>query len=126
MYLRLNCLIKMIPFTAGEPTVYVAGPGGTSVRARVQSLAEGQYTATYTPEAVGRHSVQVTSGSRHVPGSPFTCNVYDVRRVRVTGLGPGGKFVAPFSVLRCFFLGLEESLYSSLSLLCAYWIKKLA
>lgn len=76
---------------AGEPTVTVSGPGGTAVRARVSPLGEGRFTATYTPEAVGRHSVQVSCAARHVPGSPFTCNVYDVRRVRVTGLGPGGK-----------------------------------
>lgn len=74
-----------------EPTVYVTGPGGSNVRTRVTPTGEGRYTATYTPEAVGRHSVQVTCAGRHVPGSPFTCNVYDVRRVRVTGLGPGGE-----------------------------------
>ncbi|XP_072935942.1 filamin-A isoform X1 [Epargyreus clarus] len=72
-----------------EPTIFVTGPGGSAVRSRVTSAGEGRYTATYTPEAVGRHSVQVQCAGRHVPGSPFTCNVYDVRRVRVTGLGPG-------------------------------------
>ncbi|KAH9634104.1 hypothetical protein HF086_001306 [Spodoptera exigua] len=77
------------PRPPGEPTVYVAGPGGSTVRSRVSPAGEGRYTATYTPEAVGRHTVQVTCAGRHVPGSPFTCNVYDVRRVRVTGLGPG-------------------------------------
>ncbi|KAG7304484.1 hypothetical protein JYU34_011429, partial [Plutella xylostella] len=82
-------VIQLTRCTAGEPTVYITGPGGASYRARVASLGEGQYTATYTPEAVGRHSIQVTCGGRQVQGSPFTCNVYDVRRVRVTGLGPG-------------------------------------
>ncbi|GBP23055.1 Filamin-A [Eumeta japonica] len=81
--------IQLTGFHTGEPSVYVSGPGGTSIRTRVNSMGDGRYTATYTPEAVGRHAVQVTSGGRHVPGSPFTCNVYDVQRVRVTGLGPG-------------------------------------
>lgn len=81
--------IQLTGFHTGEPTVYVAGPGGSTVRSRVSPSGEGRYTATYTPEAVGRHTVQVTCAGRHVPGSPFTCNVYDVRRVRVTGLGPG-------------------------------------
>ncbi|XP_013193128.2 filamin-A [Amyelois transitella] len=81
--------IHLTGFHTGEPTVYVSGPGGSNVRTRVTSTGEGRYTATYTPEAVGRHSVQVICAGRHVPGSPFTCNVYDVRRVRVTGLGPG-------------------------------------
>lgn len=80
------------PFVlAGEPTVFVSGPGGSNVRARVTPTGEGRHTATYTPEAVGRHSVQVNCAGRHVPGSPFTCNVFDVHRVRVTGLGPGGN-----------------------------------
>ncbi|XP_037872058.1 filamin-A isoform X1 [Bombyx mori] len=81
--------IHLTGFQTAEPTIYVTGPGGTNVRTRVTPLGDGRYTATYTPEAVGRHSVQVTCAGRHVPGSPFTCNVYDVRRVRVTGLGPG-------------------------------------
>ncbi|KAL4704817.1 hypothetical protein ACJJTC_001292, partial [Scirpophaga incertulas] len=81
--------IQLTGFHSGEPTVYVTGPGGTNVRTRVNPLSEGRYTASYSPEAVGRHSVQVTCAGRPVPGSPFTCNVYDVRRVRVTGLGPG-------------------------------------
>lgn len=73
--------------------MYVAGPGGSTVRTRLSPVGEGRYTATYTPDAVGRHTVQVTCAGRHVPGSPFTCNVYDVRRVRVTGLGPGGRLL---------------------------------
>lgn len=81
--------IHLTGFHSVEPTVYVVGPGGSNVRTRVTPTGDGRYTATYTPDAVGRHSVQVTCGGRHVPGSPFTCNVYDVRRVRVTGLGPG-------------------------------------
>ncbi|KAG6458999.1 hypothetical protein O3G_MSEX011155 [Manduca sexta] len=81
--------IQLTGFNTGEPTVYVTGPGGSNVRTRITAAGEGRYTATYTPDAVGRHSVQVTCAGRPVPGSPFTCNVYDVRRVRVTGLGPG-------------------------------------
>ncbi|XP_063394456.1 filamin-A isoform X1 [Cydia fagiglandana] len=81
--------IHLTGFHTGEPTVYVSGPGGSVVRARLSALGDGRYAAAYTPEAVGRHSVQVSCAGRHVPGSPFTCNVYDVRRVRVTGLGPG-------------------------------------
>lgn len=58
--------------------------------------SNGQYTATFRPDAVGRHSVAVLHGGadmQHVAGSPFSCNVYDVRRVHVRGLeaGPGGK-----------------------------------
>ncbi|XP_039765519.1 filamin-A [Pararge aegeria] len=81
--------IHLTGFHTGEPTIFVTGPGGSSVRTRVTPTGDGRYTGSYTPEAVGRHSVQVQCAGRPVPGSPFTCNVYDVRRVRVTGLGAG-------------------------------------
>ncbi|XP_052737340.1 filamin-A [Bicyclus anynana] len=81
--------IHLTGFHTGDPTIFVTGPGGSSVRARVTPTGDGRYTGSYTPDAVGRHSVQVQCAGRPVPGSPFTCNVYDVRRVRVTGLGAG-------------------------------------
>ncbi|XP_047523197.1 filamin-A isoform X1 [Pieris napi] len=84
-----NTEINLTGFHSCEPTVSLTGPGGANVRTNVNSMGEGRYTCTYTPEVVGRHSVHVQCGGRHVPGSPFVCNVYDVRRVRVTGLGPG-------------------------------------
>ncbi|XP_045503234.1 filamin-A [Colias croceus] len=81
--------INLTGFHSCEPTISVTGPGGTSVRTSTRALGEGRYTCTYTPDAVGRHSVHVQCAGRHVPGSPFVCNVYDVRCVRVTGLGAG-------------------------------------
>lgn len=48
------------------------------------------YIARFVPEAVGRHSVAILINDQHVIGSPFSCNVYDVNKVLVTGL-PGRK-----------------------------------
>lgn len=47
-------------------------------------------TAHFTPENVGRHSVAILIADQHVIGSPFSCNVYDVSKVIVSGL-PGRK-----------------------------------
>lgn len=97
--------------------MYVSGPGGSTVRTRLTATGEGRYTATYTPEAVGRHNVQVSCAGRHVPGSPFTCNVYDVRRVRVTGLGPGGEDISKI-ILFTDFLRPPDSNY--MNQLCSW------
>lgn len=48
------------------------------------------YIARFVPETVGRHSVTILINDQHVIGSPFSCNVYDVNKVLVTGL-PGKK-----------------------------------
>ena len=37
--------------------------------------------------AVGPHSVSVTMDGESIGGSPFICNIYDVTKVLVTGLG---------------------------------------
>lgn len=36
----------------------------------------------------GRHSVAVILDGEPVKGSPFACNIYDVSKVKITGLGP--------------------------------------
>ena len=48
------------------------------------------YVARFTPEMVGRHSIAILINDQHVIGSPFSCNVYDVNKVIVSGL-PGVK-----------------------------------
>jgi hypothetical protein len=37
---------------------------------------------------LGRHSVAVILDGEPVKGSPFACNIYDVSKVKITGLGP--------------------------------------
>lgn len=50
--------------------------------------ADGKYTANFTPNEVGRHNIDVILDKNLVKGSPFPCNVYDVSRVKISGLGP--------------------------------------
>jgi len=66
--------------------VTVTSPAGQSVPVRLQQGASGRYSAEFQPAEVGPHTVSVVMDSEPVGGSPFTCNIYDVGRVAVTGL----------------------------------------
>lgn len=58
----------------------------------IQGSSSDSWIVKWLPEQVGRHQISITAGpSHHIQGSPFTCNVYDVDKVRVTGLGAGGN-----------------------------------
>ncbi|RZF33012.1 hypothetical protein LSTR_LSTR012785 [Laodelphax striatellus] len=61
--------------------------------------AGNRVVAEFTPQEVGRTMVTVEADGQPVKGSPFTCNVYNVQNIKVTGLGPAkvGKPVT-FSV----------------------------
>ncbi|XP_076270429.1 filamin-type immunoglobulin domains fbug isoform X3 [Rhynchophorus ferrugineus] len=81
--------IKIEGVTGGEPQVIVTAPTGKILPVKLSSIAD-VYTAHFVPEMVGRHSVAILINDQHVIGSPFSCNVYDVNKVLVTGL-PGKK-----------------------------------
>ena len=51
-----------------------------------QGAAGGRYSAEFQPSEVGPHTVSVVMDGEPVGGSPFTCNIYDVGRVVVSGL----------------------------------------
>ena len=40
----------------------------------------------FQPTEVGPHNVNVLMDGEGVGGSPFTCNIYDVTKVQVSGL----------------------------------------
>jgi filamin len=81
--------IKIEGVTTGEPQVVATAPTGKIIPTKVSSSGDG-YVARFTPEMVGRHSVAILINDQHVIGSPFSCNVYDVNKVIVSGL-PGRK-----------------------------------
>jgi hypothetical protein len=45
----------------------------------------GSFICSYV--CLGRHSVAVILDGEPVKGSPFACNIYDVSKVKITGLG---------------------------------------
>lgn len=67
----------------------VTAPTGKIIPVKLSVIGD-VYTAHFVPEMVGRHSVAILINDQHVIGSPFSCNVYDVNKVIVTGL-PGKK-----------------------------------
>ena len=69
-----DCLIK------------VHSPGGEILALSTLTSEWNQGSYVYTPSEVGAHHVHVVMDGQPVLGSPFTCNVYDVGRVIVTGL----------------------------------------
>lgn len=81
--------IKIEGVTSGEPQVISTAPTGKILPTKL--IHNGDYhVARFIPEMVGRHSVAVLINDQHVIGSPFSCNVYDVNKVIVSGL-PGRK-----------------------------------
>ncbi|XP_063231927.1 LOW QUALITY PROTEIN: filamin-C [Bacillus rossius redtenbacheri] len=70
----------------GTCDVSVTSPSGLGVPVRVSR--SDKFTAEFLPTEVGRHSVSVLLDGEPVKGSPFACNIYDISKVRVTGLAP--------------------------------------
>nr|XP_022900864.1 filamin-B [Onthophagus taurus] len=75
--------------STSEPQVIATAPTGKILSSRIIPASDG-FVAKFTPEMVGRHSVAILINDQHVIGSPFSCNVYDVNKVMVSGL-PGQK-----------------------------------
>lgn len=83
-------IYKIVKFyLGGELQVVPTAPSGKTLPVKVTSSGDA-YVARFVPEMVGRHSVAVSINDQHVIGSPFSCNVYDVDKVIVSGL-PGQK-----------------------------------
>lgn len=79
-------------FLTGEPQVIVTAPTGKILPVKLNVIGD-VYTVHFVPEMVGRHSVAILINDQHVIGSPFSCNVYDVNKVIVSGL-PAKKDVS--------------------------------
>ncbi|KAJ8873544.1 hypothetical protein PR048_024362 [Dryococelus australis] len=70
----------------GTCDISVTSPSGLGVPVRVSR--SDKFLAEFLPTEVGRHSVSVLLDGEPVKGSPFPCNIYDISKVRVTGLAP--------------------------------------
>lgn len=60
-----------------------SGPDGQHVQPRV-SRSGRIYKAEFTGHVVGGYVVELSYGGMAVPGSPFTCHLYDVSKVKIT------------------------------------------
>lgn len=67
------------------------------------------FKINFVPFEVGPHQINILLDSLPVPGCPFTCNVYDVNRIKVAGLT--NCFVGnPFTFLGMHFKVIVEFL----------------
>lgn len=78
-----DCVIK-VHSPGGE--VLPLSVRGSGLPLSVTSSSKNKLEAEYVPLEVGAHHVHVVVDGQPVLGSPFTCNVYDVGRVVVTGI----------------------------------------
>ncbi|XP_035227901.1 filamin-A-like, partial [Stegodyphus dumicola] len=76
-------------FENGNCKVVVTGPTIKNVPVTVNKTSSTTFDVTFNPQEVGPHQVLVTLDDVPLPGSPFTCNVYDVFKVKVSKLVPG-------------------------------------
>ncbi|KAF5295411.1 hypothetical protein FQA39_LY13072 [Lamprigera yunnana] len=81
--------VKLEGVTATEPQIIVTTPSEKVLNTNI-TVSGDIYIASFVPEVVGRHSVAILINDQHVIGSPFSCNVYDVNKVLISGL-PGLK-----------------------------------
>ncbi|KAI8118123.1 Filamin-A [Lucilia cuprina] len=83
--IRVDNTFDLDGFEGIEPQVFVTSPSGDNVPVDVQGHGDS-YTASFRPSVVGRHLISVTASDQHINGSPFSCNVFDVSRVTISGL----------------------------------------
>lgn len=72
-------------FEGVEPQVYVTAPSGENVPCTLL-VRDDTFICAFRPVVVGRHLISVTTSDQHINGSPFSCNVFDVSRVSISGL----------------------------------------
>nr|XP_045601850.1 filamin-A-like isoform X1 [Procambarus clarkii] len=81
-------VITVDPRTADvtDCLVQVTSPSGAHVPVKLCGELPKKMTAEFQPLEVGPHTINVIMDGESVGGSPFTCNIYDVTKVQVTGL----------------------------------------
>merc|ERR1719232_2044954 len=71
---------------AADCVIKVHSPGGDILPLSVKEVNSKEQEVEYVPMEVGAHHVHVMLDGQPVMGSPFTCNVYDVGKVIVSGI----------------------------------------
>ena len=69
--------------------VLFSDPSGVSINGRITKQAD-KYYVQFTPLLVGPHDIAVQYGGQSIPGSPYTCNVYDASKVKILDTTPVG------------------------------------
>lgn len=51
--------------------------------AQVRDNGDHTFRVEFAPRSAGEHRIHVAYGSEAIPGSPFSCKVYDVAAIKV-------------------------------------------
>lgn len=70
------------------PLFLVSGPSGKKLKP-VVNKSGGFFNISFVPSEVGPHQILVLLDNVTLPGSPVSCNVYDVSKVKASGLSHG-------------------------------------
>ena len=70
-----------------KPVVQVQGPT-TWYKLAMEEDGEGVFAFSFTPKEKGAHTVPITYGDEHVPGSPFTIQVTSPQQLRIVSTIP--------------------------------------
>ena len=70
------------------PTIVIMDPYSGKVAPYMSETRPGLYRVEFRPTKLGTHTVVVTQGGKNISGSPFKCEVFDPKSVRVTDIGP--------------------------------------
>lgn len=82
---NVDNVFELEGFDGIEPQIYITSPAGDNIPFKL-TLREDVWLVSFKPMIVGRHLISVSSGEQHISGSPFSCNVFDVTRVAISGL----------------------------------------
>ncbi|XP_043645284.1 filamin-A isoform X2 [Drosophila teissieri] len=83
---KMDNTFELEGFEGVEPQIFVTSPSGDNEHCQLSQHDGGSYSASFRPTTVGRHLISVTANDQHINGSPFSCNVFDVSRVSISGL----------------------------------------
>ncbi|SPP72841.1 filamin-B isoform X2 [Drosophila guanche] len=83
---KMDNTFELEGFEGVEPQIFVTSPSGDNEHCQLSQHDGGSYSASFRPSTVGRHLISVTASDQHINGSPFSCNVFDVSRVSISGL----------------------------------------
>ena len=67
---------------------FKSGPT-TNLPVKISGGARNTFTAEFSPREVGSHTINVDYNGLPVTGTPFTCKVYDAKKVYVSPIPAG-------------------------------------
>lgn len=96
----VHCPVVVSLDAKGSPEADIActvtGPAGQHVQPRITRSGH-VYKAEFVGHVVGGYCVELAYGGVAVPGSPFTCQLYDISKVKVTESAISASISQPVS-----------------------------